>query len=112
MIISFLHDEVDTPQLCIENIPLEPVTSFKVLDVTLNNKLKWQENTAVIIKKVSKRLHIIRVLHRCGLSPSDLLVVYFSLVRYTLEYACSVWHTMYLRTCRIKSKKFKRGLFV
>ena len=102
MIISFLHDEVDTPQLCIENIPLEPVTSFKVLGVTLNNKLKWQENTAIIIKKASKRLHIIRVLHRCGLSPSDLLVVYFSLVRSTLEYVCSVWHTMYLRiTCRI-----------
>ena len=99
MIISFLHDEIDTPQLCIENIPLELVTSFKVLGVTLNNKLKWLENTAIIIKKGSKRLHIFCVPHRCGLSPIDLLVVYFSPVRSFLEYACSVWHTMYLRTC-------------
>ena len=45
-------------------------------------------------KKASKRLHIIRVLHRCGLSPSDLFVVYFSLLQSTLEYACFVWHTM------------------
>ena len=47
-----------------------------------------------MIKKVSnsKRLQIIRVLLRCGLPPSDLLTVYFSLVRSMFEYACSVLH--------------------
>ena len=62
--------------------------------MTLNNKLKWQDNTLVIVKKASKRLHIIRVLRRCGLSASDMLVVYFSLVRSLLEYASPIWHTM------------------
>ena len=74
MIISFLCDEIDILRLCIENVPLELVTSFKVLVVTLNNKLKWQDNTAAMIKKASKRLHIIRVLWRCGLPPSDLFI--------------------------------------
>ena len=112
IIISFLHDEVNTLQLCIENIPLQLVTSFKVLGVTLNNKLKWQDNTVIMIKKASKRLHIICVLHRCGLSPIDLLVVYFSLVRSTLEYACSVWHTMLPMYLSDKIEKFKRGTFI
>ena len=62
MIISFLCDEIDIPRLCIENVPLELVTSFKVLVVTLNNKLKWQDNTVAMIKMASKRLQIIRVL--------------------------------------------------
>ena len=86
MIVSFLRNEIDIPRLCIEETPLELVTSFKVLGMTLNNKLKWQDNTLVTIKKASKRLYIIRVLRRCGLSASDLLVVYFSLVRSLLEY--------------------------
>ena len=62
MIIIFHCDEIDIPRLCIENVPLELVTSFKVLVVTLNNKLKWQDNTVAMIKKASKRLHTIRVL--------------------------------------------------
>ena len=94
MIVSFLRNEIDIPRLCIEETPLELVTSFKVLGMTLNNKLKWQDNTLVIVKKASKRLYIIRVLRRCGLSASNLLVVYLSLVRPLLEYACPIWHTM------------------
>ena len=39
------------------------------------------------------RLYILRVLRRSGISPSDLLSVYYSLGRSILEYACSVWHT-------------------
>ena len=60
----------------------------------MNNKLKWQDNTEALVKKASKRLYIIRVLQRCGLSPNDLLLVYFSMVRSILEYACRVWYTM------------------
>ena len=74
MIVSLLCNEIDIPRLCIEETPLELVTSFKVLGMTLNNKLNWQDNTLVIVKKASKRLCIIRVLRRCGLSASNLLV--------------------------------------
>ena len=38
-------------------------------------------------------MYILRVLRRSGISPSDLLSVYYSLGRSILEYACSVWHT-------------------
>ena len=60
----------------------------------MNNKLNWQDNTKELVKKASKRLYIIRVLQRCGLSSNDLLLVYFSMVRSILEYACPVWHTI------------------
>ena len=44
MLISFLQDQPDVPRLCINGSPLELVHSFKVLDLTLNDILKWQEN--------------------------------------------------------------------
>ena len=37
---SMKLDEIVIPRLCIENAPFELVTSFKVLRVTLNNKLQ------------------------------------------------------------------------
>ena len=46
----------------------------------------------MIVSKASKRLHIIRVLRRGGVSAADLLVIYVALVRSILEYCCVVWH--------------------
>ena len=66
--------------------------SFKVLGVTLNKQLKWDDNIDLIVKKASKRLYILRVLRRSGVPSADLLTIYFSLIRSTLEYACTVWH--------------------
>ena len=86
---EFRRSENDIPRLLIDGF-----TSFKILGLTMNNKLNWQDNTAALVKKASKCLYIIRVLQRCGLSPNDLLLVYFSMVRSILEYACPVWHTM------------------
>jgi hypothetical protein len=54
MIISFLRNETAIPRLRIDELPLELVDSFKVLGVTINNKLKWQDNTEAIVKKASK----------------------------------------------------------
>jgi hypothetical protein len=51
MIIRFLHSKTAIPGLCINELSLELVDSFKVLGVTINNKLKWQDNTVAIVKK-------------------------------------------------------------
>ena len=42
--------------------------------------------------KASKRLHTLCVLKCGGVSPADLLKVYFALIRSVLEYCCPVWH--------------------
>ena len=81
MLISFLHDQPDVPRLCINGLPLELVHSFKVLGLTLNDKLKWQENVELVVKKAAKRLYILRVLSRINVPSADLLTIYFSLVR-------------------------------
>ena len=77
--------------LLINDKPLDCVSSFKVLGVVINDQLKWQDNIDMIVKKASKRLYILRVLRRSGVPPADLLTIYFSLIRSTVEYACCVW---------------------
>ena len=93
MTVNFLRQSPVITSLSIDGQSLDQVLSFKVLGVTLNHRLKWDAHVEVTVKKASKRLYILRVLRRSGVPPSDLLLIYISLVRSVLEYACSVWHT-------------------
>ena len=93
MVISFLRQSPNNAPLCINGNLLNVVSSFKVLGVTLNDHLKWNDNVNILVKKASKRLYILRILQKSGVPPSDLLPVFFALVRLVLEYACAVWHT-------------------
>ena len=111
MIVSFARSENDIPRLLIDGLPLDLVSSFKILGLTMNNKLNWQDNTKGLVKKASKRLYIIRVLQRCGLSSNDLLLVYFSMVRSILEYVCPVWHTMLPKCLGNKIEKVQKRAF-
>ena len=45
------------------------------------------------MKKAGKRLYMMYQLKRAGISQSDLVTVYLSVVRPVQEYACPVWHT-------------------
>ena len=59
----------------------------------MQNNLKWDLHVSEIVTKASKRIHILRVLKRNGVSSPHLLQVYFTLVRPLLEYCCPVWHS-------------------
>ena len=42
--------------------------------------------------RASLRLYYLRQLRKGGLSQSDMLAYYRTMIRSILEYACSVWH--------------------
>ena len=85
MIVTFRRD--------IEHPPtsLERVESYKLLGLTMQNNLKWDLHVSEIVTKASKRVHILGVLKRNGVSSPHLLQVYFTLVRPLLEYCCPVY---------------------
>ena len=65
----------ETPQLMpllIDGHQIETVRSHKVLRLTIQNNLKWDEHVYEIVSKASKRLHILPVLRRSGIPPADL----------------------------------------
>ena len=93
MTICPLKTKPVSPMLSINNLPLEAVSSYKVLGLTLCDTLKWNDNTNEIVSKASKRLHILRVLKRAGVPPVDLVTIYSALVRSVLEYSSVFWAT-------------------
>lgn len=105
----------DVAPLTINSVPLEKVSSHKVLGLTIMDNFKWNNNINEIFGKASKRLHIIRVLKRAGVPTNDLLHIYFALVRAVLEYCCVVWSNSipeYLRNkIEMVQKRVMRILF-
>ena len=51
-----------------DNSSLERVESYKLLGLTMQNNLKWDLHVSEIVTKASKRIHILRVLRRNGVS--------------------------------------------
>ena len=87
MTICPLKNKPVPPMLSINNLPLQTVSSYKVLSLTLCDTLRWNDNTNDIFSKASKQLHILRVLKHAGslrwtLSPS--IAPWFALSQNTL----------------------------
>ena len=50
------------------------------------------ELQSIVVIPISKRYYFIFQLVRAGLPSSDIIVIYCSIIRSILEYACPVWH--------------------
>lgn len=81
------------PTLYIDSQPIERVSAFKLLGITISDSLSWEENVSNICSKAGKRLHFLKLLKRSGVSTEDLLYYYCSVVRPVLEYGCVVWQS-------------------
>ena len=90
--ISFQHDNPELSSLLIGEQVIETVQSHKVLGLTIQSNLKWNEHINSMVTKASKRLYIIRILRRNDVPVEDLTEIYFPLIRSVLEYCCPVWH--------------------
>ena len=61
MRVNFQCDLPDLPQLAIDRIPLETISSHKLLGLQIQDDLlKWIEHVDIITKKAARRLYIIR----------------------------------------------------
>ncbi len=91
--LVFFGNDPDIPLLEINGQEIERVTQTKLLGVIISSNLKWDAHVQYIHSKAGKRLYYLRELKRSGLSQTDLIRVYLSLVRSICEYACQVWST-------------------
>ena len=83
MIISFTHDvhfKNSVPNIIIEGNPVEVVDHAKLLGVILSDDLTWNMHVDSIVKKAAKRVYMLYQLKRAGISQSDLVTVYLSVV--------------------------------
>jgi len=75
---------------CLNNTPLEWISTFKYLRVTMNQKLTWHEHINNVTAKASRILNLLR----CNLrhaSKEAKARAHLALERTQLEYAAPVW---------------------
>ena len=90
--MSLLNTSVDQ-DLFIDDVPIDSVSSYKLLGVYIDVDLKWNSHIDAIYKKASSRLYFLKQLRRNDVQPPDLFYFYTAVVRPILEYACPAWHT-------------------
>lgn len=78
------------PHYTLNNHPLELVTVYKYLGVHITSDLSWRTHINYIINNANRMLGFLK--RNFFLAPQSLkLILYKTLVRSKLEYACSVW---------------------
>ena len=78
--------------LSIDNNLIQRVQVFKLLGVLIDDKLNWKCHINAMCSKAASRLYFLKLLKRSGVSESDLLYFYVTVIRSLLEYACPAWH--------------------
>ena len=90
LIIFFKKQPIKFDEMEIEGQVNERVQSAKMLGVTLRDDLLCTDHVNM---KVSKRLYLLRQLKRAGIDILDLVHIYCSCIRSTLEHACQLFHS-------------------
>ena len=106
MIFSLSHSMPLPNPLLINNSPIDCVSSFRYLGVTLSSKLSWSTHVLSIINKARKLIGIIYRHFYRSCSPSTRLSLYLSIVRPVLEYCCSVWDPSPTYSSMLESVQF------
>ena len=90
---NFSKKNIAPQNLQLNGNPLNPVSSIKLLGVTITEDLRWKENTSQICKKVNKKFHFLRVLSVVHRKTELLLNAWKVLLRPITEYAAPLWHS-------------------
>ena len=76
----------------VNGMPIDIVTSAKILGLNISNDLKWNCHIYFIIKKAKKHLYGLSQLKHSGLGPSELVQFFRTCIHPITEYVCPVFH--------------------
>ena len=76
MIINFMaYPKFSVRPICIGDSFVECVKSYKLLQVYMDNDLKWNSHIDYVVKKSSKKLYSLRLLKRSVVEPENILTL-------------------------------------
>ena len=93
MIFNFTDNYAFTTRLELNNEIVEVIKNTKLLGTIITDDLKWDLNTAAIVKKCNSRMELLRKVAGFGASIGDLKIIYILFVRSLLEQSATVWHS-------------------
>ena len=93
MLFNFTRDYQFTTRLNLEGKSVEVIKHSKLLGTIIQDDLKWDLNTANIVKKANMRLELLRRVASLRASTEDLKKIYILYLRSVLEHSSVVWHS-------------------
>jgi len=109
LVISFSSDSPQLPGVCINGTPIKTIQSTKLLGLTNNDTLTWNDHIEELVKKASKKLYFLIQLKRAHVPTSDLVTYSCACIRSSLDYACPISITVYQSIYKSSSKECKGG---
>ena len=93
MIFNYSRKYKFSTQLSLENEDIETVKEAKLLGTVITDDLKWNKNTAAIVKKAYGRMQLLNKAANFTNNTNDLKSIYLTYVRNILEQSSVVWHS-------------------
>ena len=87
---------------------MENVSKAKLLGVSINNNLSWNDQIEEVIKKAARTLYFLVQLKRANVPVEDIVTYYSSCIRTTLDYACPLFHNSLPKYLQQELEKIQR----
>ena len=93
MVFNFNDNYQFGTRLKLEGKNLEIVDRAKLLGVIITDDLKWEVNTASLVKRANSRMQLLHKVASFGTSLEERRNIYILFIRSVLEQSCVVWHS-------------------
>ena len=93
IIFNYTDNYQFTTRLSINDNNIEVIDSTRLLGTIISRDLRWDLNTAAIVKKANARMQLLRKVAGFGASVDDLKIIYILFIRSLLEQSATVWHS-------------------
>ena len=104
LVISFSRDSPQLPRVCIDGTPIKTIQSTKLLGLTINDTLTWNDHI-----EASKKLYFLIQLKRAHVPTSDLVTYFCACIRSSLDYACPVFHYSLPKYLQVELERVQGG---
>ena len=93
MIFNFSKKFKFSTQLSVKNENIELIKEAKLLGTFITDDLRWNKNTAEIVKKAYMRMQLLNRAASFTKNTRDLKSIYLTYIRSILEQSAVVWHS-------------------
>ena len=93
MIFNFTRKYQFTTNMSVNQQPIEIVRETRLLGTIVTQDLKWNKNTAEIVRKAWKRMQLLNRAAGFTNCKQDLIKIYLTYIRSALEQSAVVWHS-------------------
>ena len=93
MVFNFSRKNKFLTQLSLKNDKIELIKETKLLGTYITDDLRWNKNTAEIVKKAYRRMQLLHRAASFTRNIGDLRSIYLTYVRSILEQSAVVWHS-------------------